>query len=80
MTALTATPTRRWISTTELLKAQGISRSLLNHLKRTSVLKQGIHYRRLGTNPKSPMQWLEPEVEATLMTFAAQPEALEVIE
>jgi hypothetical protein len=75
-----ATPTRRWLSTTELLQSQGISRSLLNQLKRTSVLKQGIHYRRLGTSSKSPMQWLEAEVEATLMTFAAQPEALEVIQ
>jgi hypothetical protein len=43
------------------------------------VLQQGVHFRRLGTSPKSPMQWLENEVEATLVTFAAQPEVLEVI-
>ena len=79
MPATKATPARRWLSTTELLQSQGISRSLLSQLKRTNVLQQGVHFRRLGTSPKSPMQWLENEVEATLVSFAAQPEVLEAI-
>ena len=79
MSATKTTPTRRWLSTVELLEAQGISRSFLGQLLRNNVLKQGIHYRRLGVSSKSPMQWLEAEVEAALLTIASEPEALEVI-
>jgi hypothetical protein len=79
MPASRNTQARRWLSTNELLEAQGISRSFLSQLKRDGALKQGVHYRRLGVSHKSPMQWLESEVEATLMTLCAQPEALEVI-
>ena len=75
----TPTVTRRWLSTTELVESQGVSRSLISELKRTGILKAGIHYRRLGNNPKSRLQWLETEVEAALLTIASEPEALEVI-
>ena len=78
----TPTVTRRWLSTTELIETQGISRALLSQLKRTGVLKPGIHFRRAGLNKTSRLQWLEEAVEAQLITetIELEAEALEVIE
>ena len=77
----THTATRRWLSTSDLCESQGISRSLLADLKRTGVVKAGTHYRRLGLNPKSRLQWLESAVEELLIaqTVELEAEALEVI-
>ena len=78
----TPTVARRWLSTTELIETQGISRALLSQLKRTGVLKPGIHFRRAGLNKTSRLQWLEEAVEAQLITetIELEAEALEVIE
>ena len=83
MSAPESTPAnRRWLSTAELIKSQGISRALIGELKRAGILKPGIHYRRAGVNRTSRLQWLESAVEAELIsqTIELEAEALEVIE
>ena len=74
--------TRRWLSTTELIESQGVSRALIGQLKRTGILKPGEHYLRAGVNKTSRLQWLESAVETTLIaqTIELEVEAHEVIE
>ena len=58
---------RIWVTTAKACEILGMSRETLRQLRLRGILLPGKHFRRWGcTEGKGPLQWHEPNVEATI--------------
>ena len=62
---------RIWVTTAEACEILGMSRETLRQLRLRGILLPGKHFRRWGcTEGKGPLQWHEPNVEATITVWS----------
>lgn len=60
---------RVWLTTTEAVDRLGVSRETLRQLRLRGVLKPGQHFRRVGCQPRSPIQWHPDNIDAAVASW-----------